>query len=83
MICRRPHFGPLVLPLAAMNLNRQNQMVRLITGIDVQIAESEVMLLETVNADDIRRIVERIASLKVVRQNLQIAMNADQSPARV
>jgi hypothetical protein len=57
------------------NIERKQQLQALISGIDQQLADAERLLLGTSHLDDIRTIVERIASLKVAKSNLEIALD--------
>jgi hypothetical protein len=52
---------------AMPNTERRQQMLELIAGIDQQLADAERLLLGTSHLDDIRKIVERITSLKVAK----------------
>lgn len=58
---------------------QQNQMRDLLNGIDRQLAESEEQLLKAQSPQDISKIVERIANLKVARQNLVIVLETDRA----
>ena len=52
-------------------------MQHLLSGIDRQLAESEEQLLKARTPPDISKIAERIANLKVARQNVQIVLETD------
>jgi hypothetical protein len=71
-------FHALTATLAAMPTPRQNQMPHLLAGIEKQISDAEKRLLRTTNTEDVRRVAERIAHLKVARQNIKIVIDADE-----
>jgi hypothetical protein len=71
-------FHALTATLTAMPTPRQNQMPRLLAGIEKQILDAEKRLLKTTNTEDVRRIAERIAHLKIAQQNTKIVIDADE-----
>src|SRR5688572_8026238 len=70
----------LLKPGTMVNSSRHNQMLRLLTGVDEQIAESESMLLVTIEIDEIRTIVERLTNLKMARQAIEAVLGAEKVP---
>ena len=56
------------------NAERIKQMRQIIAGIDKQLSDSETQLLESLPIEEIRKIVDRMANLKVAKQNLELAL---------
>ena len=56
------------------NAERIEQMRQIIAGIDKQLCDSETQLLESLPIEEIRKIVDRMANLKVAKQNLELAL---------
>ena len=59
------------------NSERTKHLRELIAGIDQQINDAEATLLHTVHLDDIRKIVDRMANLKVAKQNLELTVQRE------
>ena len=56
---------------------RSNQIHHLLAGIDQQMADAEAILLTPLAPDELRKVIDRIANLKVARNNLQIILDAE------
>jgi hypothetical protein len=52
-------------------------MRQLLAGIDRQLAEAERQLLESLPIEEIRKIVDRMANLKVTKKNLELALQTE------
>ena len=56
---------------------RSIQIRQLSAGIDEQMANAEALLLKPLTPYELRTVIDRIANLKVARNNLQIILDAD------